>query len=125
MLYVLMKSRTAITLPRNIDHKTSHNTCFVLTRYLAMVLETKDFPLMGTPGLEPGTRGLTDLFSNQAKIETIKIETIEINDLQKEIQLQSLENAPLGFRRPICRQRRFRAEEIDPVVLFFIERFGL
>jgi hypothetical protein len=33
-----------------------HKTRFVLNRHLAKLLETKDFPLVGAPGLEPGTR---------------------------------------------------------------------
>jgi hypothetical protein len=49
------KSRTAIR-PRNIDHKTSHETQSALNRHLAKPLETKDFSLVGAPGLEPGTR---------------------------------------------------------------------
>jgi hypothetical protein len=36
--------------------KASHETRFVLDRYLAKVLEKKPFSLVGAPGLEPGTR---------------------------------------------------------------------
>ncbi len=36
--------------------KASHDTHLILNRHLAKLLETKDFPLVGAPGLEPGTR---------------------------------------------------------------------
>ncbi|RTE94253.1 hypothetical protein [Bradyrhizobium sp. LVM 105] len=52
---VKMQSRAAI-LPRNIHHKKVARDHFVLSRHLAKLLETKDFILVGAPGLEPGTR---------------------------------------------------------------------